>query len=126
MALRVTPDDPKNLLRREAAFWDRQEDAIEAIYSRPHDWRFVPDLAKRIMRPKYRFIQRMLGRTIRAGTTHVEIGCGNGWFCHELAKYGVRSTNPEFWAASDWFHEEYQRQDPLEAGIYDLMRYDNR
>ncbi len=80
-----------DLLRREAAFWDRQEEAIASIYGRPHDWRFVPELAERIMRPKYRFIERALARVIRDGTTHVEIGCGNGWFCHALARRGVRS-----------------------------------
>jgi hypothetical protein len=41
-------------------------------------------------------------------------------------RWGVRRTNSRFWAAADWFNEEYARQNPLEAGVLDLSRYANR
>ncbi len=43
-----------------------------------------------------------------------------------VAKYGIRRTNQEFWAMSDWFHAAAKKQDPIESGIYDLNRYRNR
>ena len=43
-----------------------------------------------------------------------------------VALYGVRRTNPGFWSEADWFQAEYRRQEPVEAGIFDLNRYRNR
>ena len=40
--------------------------------------------------------------------------------------YGVRRTNTDFWATSDWFHQWAMKYEPLRAGIYDLNRYRNR
>ena len=40
--------------------------------------------------------------------------------------YGVRRTNTEFWAISDWFHQSAMKHEPLRAGIFDLNRYRNR
>ena len=42
-----------------------------------------------------------------------------------IARWGVRRTNPEFWEHSDWFHEQYAIQQPLEYGAFDLNRYGN-
>lgn len=39
--------------------------------------------------------------------------------------YGVRRTDPRFWATSDWLREDLIRAHPVEAGIYDLGRYGN-
>ena len=40
--------------------------------------------------------------------------------------YGVRRTAPWFWTLSDSFHDYYQRREPVEAGVFDLNRYENR
>ena len=40
--------------------------------------------------------------------------------------YGVRRTAPWFWKLSDSFNDYYQRNTPIEAGIFDLNRYENR
>jgi hypothetical protein len=42
------------------------------------------------------------------------------------AIYGVRRTNPKFWELADWFQDEYLRDQPVYAGIFDLNRYQNR
>lgn len=43
-----------------------------------------------------------------------------------VALYGLRRTNTAFWEQADWFQAEYRRQQPVEAGIFDLNRYRNR
>ncbi len=43
-----------------------------------------------------------------------------------VESYGIRRTNPEFWASADWYQAEYLRQAPLRAGLFDLNRYHNR
>lgn len=41
-------------------------------------------------------------------------------------RYGVRRTNPGFWATADWFQAEYARNKPVVSGLFDLNRYQNR
>ena len=87
-------DDPKQqqLLDKEARFWDLQEERIDSLYARPHDWRFVPKLADMIIRPRVRTLLRILGAGKGRYRTMIDIGCGNGWFCHAAAKrFGIRS-----------------------------------
>jgi len=43
-----------------------------------------------------------------------------------LDKYGVRRTSPEFWQQSDAFHAAYQRDAPVEYGLFDYSRLENR
>ena len=43
-----------------------------------------------------------------------------------VGRFGVRRTDARFWQHADWFSAEYARQEPLEAGIFDLNRYVNR
>jgi len=43
-----------------------------------------------------------------------------------VALYGVRRTSSSFWEVSDWFYQQYARQDPLAHGIFDLNRYKNQ
>ena len=43
-----------------------------------------------------------------------------------VALYGIRRTNPEFWATADWFQDAVAVERPREAGILDLNRYRNR
>ncbi|MDM0028614.1 fatty acid cis/trans isomerase [Variovorax saccharolyticus] len=41
-------------------------------------------------------------------------------------RYAVRRTNPDFWSVSDGLVERYRRDQPLQAGILDLNRFENR
>ena len=41
-------------------------------------------------------------------------------------RFGVRRTDPEFWRVSDALHAIYRRMQPVEAGIFDLSRIENR
>ncbi len=43
-----------------------------------------------------------------------------------VARYGVRRTSEDFWAQVDWFNQQYLRELPVRAGIFDLNRYQNR
>jgi hypothetical protein len=40
-------------------------------------------------------------------------------------RFGVRRTDPRFWAMSDWLRESLRRASPGDAGVYDLARYEN-
>jgi len=41
-------------------------------------------------------------------------------------RFAVRRTNPQFWAASDALHDAYGAWAPLEAGLFDYNRLQNR
>ncbi|MBZ0154561.1 MAG: methyltransferase domain-containing protein [Planctomycetes bacterium] len=82
---------PEQLLAKEAAFWDLQEERIGSLYARPHDWRFVPKLADIIIRPRVKTLLRLLGTHQKEIKSLVDIGCGNGWLCHATAKRGIFS-----------------------------------
>ncbi|GMR00692.1 MAG: fatty acid cis/trans isomerase [Gammaproteobacteria bacterium] len=43
-----------------------------------------------------------------------------------VARYGIRRTNENFWLHADWFNQQYLREQPVKAGIFDLNRYQNR
>ena len=43
-----------------------------------------------------------------------------------VVRYGVRRTDPRFWATSDAVREDARRANALEAGVFDLGRYENR
>jgi hypothetical protein len=43
-----------------------------------------------------------------------------------VIRYGVRRTAPWFWKLSDKFYEDYKARAPVEAGLFDLNRYQNR
>lgn len=43
-----------------------------------------------------------------------------------VERFGVRRTAPWFWRVSDEFVAEYRRNHPVEAGLFDLNRYQNR
>ena len=43
-----------------------------------------------------------------------------------LDRFGVRRTSPEFWQQSDAFHAAYQRDAPVEYGLFDYSRLENR
>jgi hypothetical protein len=41
-------------------------------------------------------------------------------------RFGVRRNAPQFWARSDWWHEQLRRQSGIEAGMLDYNRFENR
>ena len=43
-----------------------------------------------------------------------------------VSVYGVRRTNQNFWEIADWFQDQYLREKPVFAGLFDLNRYQNR
>jgi hypothetical protein len=43
-----------------------------------------------------------------------------------LDDYGIRRTNAKFWATSDQVHDAEQQTAGIEAGLFDLNRYQNR
>jgi 2-polyprenyl-3-methyl-5-hydroxy-6-metoxy-1,4-benzoquinol methylase len=87
----VPAPDTERLLKKEGDFWDLQEDKIESLYAKPHDWRFVPHLADIIIRPRVKTLLRILDSHKDSIKSLVDIGCGNGWFCHATAKRGINS-----------------------------------
>jgi hypothetical protein len=42
-----------------------------------------------------------------------------------VSRFGIRRTDPRFWRTADWLRADLERRDPLEAGVYDLNRYEN-
>lgn len=46
-------------------------------------------------------------------------------FTDFAARFGVRRTDPRFWATSDWLRQDLRRRTPVEAGLYDLGRFGN-
>ncbi|QIA63546.1 9-hexadecenoic acid cis-trans isomerase [Vibrio astriarenae] len=43
-----------------------------------------------------------------------------------LDRYAVRRSNPEFWSHSDVVHRWYQQDQPIEFGLLDYNRFENR
>lgn len=43
-----------------------------------------------------------------------------------VSRFGVRRTAPGFWELSDTLHDNYRQRQPVEAGLFDLNRYENR
>jgi len=43
-----------------------------------------------------------------------------------MTRYGIRRTDPRFWAHSDDLRAAYRRSAPIEAGLFDYSRYENR
>ena len=43
-----------------------------------------------------------------------------------LDDYGVRRTNKNFWQYSDWLHAYDEKNQPIQAGLLDFNRLENR
>lgn len=50
----------------------------------------------------------------------------NGDYRRLMDRFGVRRTNPQFWQNSDEVHEWYRHHDPLNYGLLDYNRLENR
>lgn len=40
-----------------------------------------------------------------------------------LLRYGVNRADKDFWEKYDWFQQDFDKSDPLRAGLFDLNRY---
>lgn len=87
----MTGIENKKTLQKEAEFWDRQEEVIQQLYDRPHDWRFVPALANRIVRAREKRMRRLLTERRQEVSRVLDIGCGSGWFVHACAELGIEA-----------------------------------
>ena len=38
-------------------------------------------------------------------------------------KYAIRRTSPDFWAEADWHYQKYLKDEPVEAGLFDMYRF---
>ncbi len=47
-------------------------------------------------------------------------------YANLLSRYGVRRSAPWFWQISDKFNRRYRQEQPVEAGLFDLNRFENR
>lgn len=47
-------------------------------------------------------------------------------YARTLDKWGVRRSEKDFWLFSDWLHDWYRSHQPLQAGVIDLNRFENR
>ncbi|MHC4512191.1 MAG: class I SAM-dependent methyltransferase [Planctomycetota bacterium] len=86
----MTGTENKKTLQKEAEFWDRQEEVIQELYDRPHDWRFVPVLANRIVRAREKWMRRLVMKRRQEIGRVLDIGCGSGWFVHACAELGIQ------------------------------------
>ena len=43
-----------------------------------------------------------------------------------MDRFGIRRTDRKFWAQSDMIHAAYKSLSPVEAGLFDFNRYENR
>lgn len=44
-------------------------------------------------------------------------------YLNKLKKYAISRSDKSFWEYYDWFQERFDKEDPLNAGLYDLNRY---
>ncbi len=79
----------------------------------------------------------LLFRMIEPGRTHplaantpvpdeIELGLARENQCplpEKFDEFGLRRTNPDIWANFQWFVDYMHQTRPLEAGVYDLSRY---
>jgi len=43
-----------------------------------------------------------------------------------VERWGIRRTNPDFWVYADFMNWLHRSNDPVNAGLFDLSRYENR
>ena len=110
----------RGILEREGRFWDIQEERIDSLYARPHDWRFVPDLAEKLIEPKVRTLRRIIDSHRSEIGSLLDIGCGNGWFCHATSKRGIRSVGVDLSEKKI----ETARRMAREQGVADLCHFE--
>ncbi|MHC4078067.1 MAG: class I SAM-dependent methyltransferase [Planctomycetota bacterium] len=116
----MTGTENKKTLQKEAEFWDRQEEVIQELYDRPHDWRFVPALANRIVRAREKWMRRLVVKRRQEIGRVLDIGCGSGWFVHACAELGIRGIGVDVSEKK----VETARKDAQERGLADLCVFE--
>lgn len=48
---------------------------------------------------------------------------GSDIYVKKIMKYGINRANSNFWEEYDWFQSNFNKQEPIESGLYDLNRY---
>jgi hypothetical protein len=48
---------------------------------------------------------------------------GSDIYMKKIEKYFISRSHPKFWETFDWFQRDFEKSEPLEAGLYDLNRY---
>ena len=38
-------------------------------------------------------------------------------------KYSIQRNSPNFWEESDWHYRKYLKEQPVEAGVFDMYRF---
>ena len=51
---------------------------------------------------------------------------GEADYAQLMTRFGIRRTDSRFWPHSDSLHAAYARSAPVEAGLFDYSRYENR
>jgi hypothetical protein len=82
----------------------------------------VPGLLGNYPNAFYRVDQQQLGKFISAVKT---LGSEQDYQAL-LDRYGVRRSDPRFWQHSDLLHELNRKLTPVEAGLFDYNRLENR
>jgi hypothetical protein len=44
-------------------------------------------------------------------------------YYHVARKYAIRRTSPNFWEEADWHYQKYLKDEPVEAGLFDMYRF---
>ena len=48
---------------------------------------------------------------------------GSMKYRNKIRKYFISRDNPKFWKTYDWFQNDFNKKNPVEAGLFDLNRY---
>ena len=48
---------------------------------------------------------------------------GTNVYKEKIKKYGINRSDERFWDEYDWFQENFNAAEPIDAGLYDLNRY---
>lgn len=110
----------ERLVQLERDFWNLQEKHIDDLYARPHDWRFIPALARKVFGPRDRFVMRKLRELAPEIDSVLDVGCGNGWAGLALARVGIKSIGVDVADAKI----ERAREQARAEGIDHLARFE--
>jgi hypothetical protein len=65
-------------------------------------------------------------KDLRAYTDAIAGMKGEEDYAQLMTRFGIRRTDPRFWSHGDAVLTEYRRSTPVEAGVLDFNRYENR
>ena len=44
-------------------------------------------------------------------------------YYNSAKNYGIQRNSPDFWAESDWHYQKSLKENPVEAGLFDMYRF---